>query len=215
MNRSLITHAWRREPSGPDLRELLREQLLEEELYALIMAEARREDAVLNGLFFSMEKLAYPRAEESVLRLAADRDEAAMLHWRDTLDEDGNPRWISVNLPDRRDSDSTLAPPSVLPTETESAAPPQDALDKKASSPKKRQGFLTRLLRRFFNIAPEPTTLEVNPYERLRAARAAAAQPASLRKRFVFRMLRMALFMVIIYLVYLLLVRWGMLSPRG
>jgi hypothetical protein len=209
----LLTPAWRCFVGAPDREALLREQLREEDVYRSVLLAARQEDTALETLFFPVGILAYPKADQELVRNAAERDVKNLLRGLQGLDEDGNPRWISLHLTERRDVDKELAPESILPSGAESAAPPVD--DRKAGSAacKERKGFFSFLLRRFRPMTPEERPLTANPYERLRSARAASTPPPSVHKRFLFRLLRMALFVVILYEVWQILIRLGV-SPK-
>jgi hypothetical protein len=209
----LLTPVWRGSVDAPGREALLQEQMREEDIYRSILLAARQEETPLESLFFPVGTLAFPRADQELVRNAAERDAENVRRGLHGLDEDGNPRWISLHLPDRRDIDKELAPESILPSATESAAPPIDDRKGGMAARKERKGFLSFLLRRFRPMTPEERPLTANPYERLRSARAASAPPPSVHKRFFFRLLRMALFVVILYEVWQILIRWGM-SPK-
>jgi hypothetical protein len=209
----LLTSAWRGFAGAPDREALLREQLREEDVYRSILLAARQEETPLESLFFPVGILAYPKADQELIRNAAERDAENVLRGLQGLDVEGNPRWISLHLTERRDVDKELAPENILPSGAESAAPPVD--DRKAGSAarKERKGLFSFLLRRFRPMTPEERPLTANPYERLRSARAASAPPPSVHKRFLFRLLRMALFVIILYEVWQILIRLG-ISPK-
>lgn len=205
---SLIVLAWRRSADAPSLEEVLRAQREEEDLFRQTLELARQEEQPLAELYLNMERLAYPTADPALLRKAAERDAYRALHWREELDEDGNPRWISLSLPERRDPDSQLAPASVLPDERTTAAPLEDG----AAPPPvaERRGLLGRLLNRAKGSPREETDAAQSPYARLRAARAKPPKAPSPLKRFLFRLLRVVLFLIIIYELYRIFLRWGM-----
>jgi ADP-heptose:LPS heptosyltransferase len=207
---SLRACAWRGAPDAPDAEEILLEQLREEEIYRSILLAARQEESSLESLFFPAATLAYPKADEALVRQVAGRDADTMLRWRHELDEDGNPRWISLHLPERRDADGNLAPGSILPSGEEGAVPPEKGPTATNTSPEERKGFLSRMLRRFTPMREAETRLTINPYERFRASRA-AAPPSSPLGRFLFRLLRITLFAVILFEIAQILLHWGLL----
>ena len=206
----LLTPAWRGSPGAPGKEELLQGQLREEDVYRSILHAARQEETLLESLFFPAGTLAYPRADQELVRNAAERDVENMRRGLHGLDEDGNPRWISLHLPERRDIGKALAPESILPSEAKSAAPPLNDRKAGTAARKERKGIFSFLQQSLRPRTPEERPLTINPYERLRSARAASAPPPSVHKRFLFRLLLMALFAVILYEVWQILIRWGM-----
>ena len=203
---SLLTCAWRSALDAPDSDEILLEQLREEEIYRSIMFTARQEDSSLESLFFPAATLAYPKADESLVRQAAGRDAATMLRWRHELDENGNPRWISLHLPERHDAGEAPTPGSILPSEKESAVPSEKYQAVPKASPEKQKGFLSRMPRRFTPMKEPETRLTINPYERLRAARA-TTPPRSSFGYFLFRLFRITLFAIILFEIVQILIR--------
>lgn len=91
-------------------------------LYARILADARREDSALENLYLQTLHLAFPRVDEARGRRETEAYARRLEGWSRSLDENGNPCWISLTLPERRD-DQALRPEGVLPSESESAAP--------------------------------------------------------------------------------------------
>lgn len=207
----LFTLSWRRDEGAPSFEEMRDYQSREEALFAEVMERARLETTEPFEQFLAMQQLANPGADETLLRRAAGRDVEQLLRCEESLDEDGNPRWISLSLPDRRDSDTRIDPEGVLPSDAESAAPPTTEYDKKQSGGTGK-GLLGRLFKRSGNKTPEEDDpVSVNPYRRLREKRQAEETPLPPHKRFLFRMLRMALLFIIIYEVYRILLRWNVL----
>jgi hypothetical protein len=131
---------WRSSPEGPDAQTLLLEQSREEELFQRIMGEAQHEKTPLEELLKSTMRLAFPHAKDSDLERALNEIKARSTEWQNNVDQDGNPRWISLPLRERNNS-KTKAQPSVArpsATKTKNAAPQKK--DKKS-------GFLHGLIR--------------------------------------------------------------------
>lgn len=136
---------WRPCPGGPDAQTLFLEQKREEELFQCILEEARQEETALNGLFGHVMRLAFPNTPEADRERALGMILSRTANWQNSFDKDGNPRWISLTLPERDEHEKGIHPDPVLPSDMESAAPPQaDARE----TPEKNgnvSGFFARL----------------------------------------------------------------------
>ena len=139
------TPHWRaREHDAAVPAALLAEQERELGLFRRVLEDARNRDTPLRDLFSGMIHLAMPGLSEEERQRAAARCEEETLRWLDSMDEEGNPRWISLTLVDRRSETDGIKPGSVLPDEQESAAP-KNRLHKDAENSSeipKRENFL-------------------------------------------------------------------------
>ena len=138
--------AWRPRSDTADTRSVSLAQQQEQELFDQIMAEARREDSLLDELFRDATRLAFPQADEAYIDRALARARTDMLRWRESVDQEGNPSWITLTLPERPMEDDGIQPGAVLPSDTESAVPlsEKEAADKKKEQ--ELQGLFGRLL---------------------------------------------------------------------
>lgn len=123
---------------------LAAEQEREHDLFRQVLEDARKPDTPLRDLFAGLTRLGTPGRPEEEYRKAAERCAEEALQWQDSLDEEGNPRWISLTLLERRSEEKGIRAGSVLPDEKESAAP-KDRLrkDQGPDAPiPKRENFL-------------------------------------------------------------------------
>lgn len=120
---------WRvRERDPRQYEALLRELEREAFMYAHILNQARDRDVPVCDLLADAVRLAYPHADEESVQRTVARCEQENALWREGLDAEGNPRWISLTVRERRTQDDSIAPEGVLPTEDESAAPKEGVL---------------------------------------------------------------------------------------
>ena len=180
---------------------LMAEQERELEQFRRVLEDARNRDTALRDLFSGMIRLATPGVSEEERQRAAARCEEETLRWLDSMDEEGNPRWISLTLVDRRSEAGGIKPDNVLPDDQESAAP-KDRLHKDAedsSEIPKRENFLFSslefIVRRFKKDGKEDRPKPGDVYR----GKGTLPPPSPRPMRSFFRMLVVSICLGVIY----------------
>ena len=125
MMESVPPYSWRSNLEGPDAQTLFEQSRLEhnreEELFQRIMGEAQYEKTPLDELLRSTLRLAFPHAKDSDLERALGMIRARSAEWRNNLDQDGNPRWITLPLRERDSAKDTEQAGATRPPDTKDA----------------------------------------------------------------------------------------------
>lgn len=178
---------WRPREGGPAREAFLTEQLREEEGFSRLMEQARTEDVPMQTLFQEAMCLFSPGLKGDDARTAASRYEKNMRMWREGVDHEGNPLWISLTLSQRQDDEDGIRPESIFPKDAGSAASKsKDKRDGPAVA--KHRPLLVRVFQRFFGKKDD-----VSP-----GARGEAVSPPRPVRRFS----RLILVAVILALLY-------------
>ena len=114
---------WRSSSEGPDAQTLLLEHNREEELFQHIIGEAQHEKTPLEELLKPTLHLAFPHAKDSDLEHALSTIKTRSAEWQNNIDQDGNPCWISLSLPERNRGKNTTQSAAIRPGAKKNATP--------------------------------------------------------------------------------------------
>ena len=153
-------------PMTPEVRASLIEEEYEKELFGQIMSGAREQATPLRELRTRADALAvpgkHPQANDaSVPAARAGGKEAS---WSDELDISGNPRWITLSLPEREPEKDRITPESVLPPSLK-ISPEKPNQQKDEQRRQQPSGLLQSFLARL-KLRPQPASDNVHPYAR-------------------------------------------------
>ena len=178
--------------NAPEVQRMLDEEAYEKELFGRIMSGAREEKTPLSELHASTTRLAVPHktGTEDADVLPAEADISQDDEWNSGLDGSGNPRWITLSVPEREEESGVLTPESVLPPQVE---PPSKSPYQKDDKSKKKSAGQRRSSQ---EQTPEPS-------------RTGGMRPRSRRPRPVRNFIRMLLAVAILGMLY------HILSQRG
>lgn len=122
---------------------MLDEEGREKELFRRIMTGAREQETPLRELHARTMELALPHkagtGDAAAISAATEIFETKFFEneWRSGLDSSGNPRWITLSVPEHGE-EGTIAPESVLPPPVE--MPSKSPFQKEDTSSKKPTG---------------------------------------------------------------------------
>ena len=147
-------------PAAREARRILAEEEYQKDLFRRILSGAREQTTSLEELYAQADSLASPSGKDHALSPSTPETDSP---WAAALDSDGNPRWITLSVPEPSPEDGRIIPESVLP------APITPATDKseqqEASSRHKPSGPFQSLLARL-NVRPQPTSGKAMPHSR-------------------------------------------------
>ena len=124
--------------AASEVQKMLDEEEREKELFGRIMADAREQETPLRELYARTTELAVPhKAGTGDAAAVSAAAETAEDEWSSGLDSSGNPRWITLSVPEH-DEEEGIAPESVLPPSLE--PPSKSPYQKDDKSQKKQAG---------------------------------------------------------------------------
>ena len=174
-------------PAAPEVLASLAEEEYEKELFGQIMSGAREQATPLRELQARADALAVPGKilkPDNASAPAAETGEKEG-DWSGGLDRSGNPRWITLSLPER-EPENGITPESVLPPSLK-ASPEKPDQQKDEQRQQQPAGLLQSLLDRF-KLRPRPSSDNVRPHAR-------RARPM----RGFFRMLLLTVILAMVY----------------
>lgn len=152
--------------TAPEVRASLAEEEYEKKLFGQIMSGAREQAIPLLELRARADALAVPgnhmKANDASPPAAGAGEKEA--NWSGELDISGNPRWITLSLPEREPEHDRITPESVLPP---SLIITPEKPDQQKNEQRRQQpaGFLQSFLARL-KLRPQPASDNVHPYAR-------------------------------------------------